>query len=117
MNCSPWTIETTAITAATPMMIPRVVRTERMALARRAASAIRKFSRKTTALSGCSRGASGVAIGGSGGSGGGGGPRRRLVGDDLAVLERHLALGEGGDIGLVGDQDDGIAGAVELGDQ
>ena len=44
MNCTPWTIETTAMTAATPMMIPSVVRIERILLARSARKAMRRFS-------------------------------------------------------------------------
>ena len=47
MNCIPWTSETTVMTAATPMMIPRAVRIERMVLARSAAKAILKFSKKS----------------------------------------------------------------------
>jgi hypothetical protein len=47
VNCRPWTMETTATTAATPMMMPSVVRIERIRLARSAAMAMRKFSRKT----------------------------------------------------------------------
>src|SRR6478672_10406341 len=103
---SPWTIDTTAITAATPMMIPSVVRIERIRLARRAARAMRKFSKKTTAclLSGRS----------GGGRSGCAGPRRRLVGDDLAVAQQHLAPGVLGDVGLVGDEDHRVAALVEL---
>jgi len=45
MCWSPWTIDTTAITAATPMMIPSVVRIERILLARSAPKAMRRFSK------------------------------------------------------------------------
>ena len=41
----PWTIDTTAITAATPITIPSVVSTERIALVQIAPSAMRRFSR------------------------------------------------------------------------
>ena len=47
MNCRPWTIETTAITAATPMMMPSVVSSERILLARMAVKAIRMFSARS----------------------------------------------------------------------
>src|SRR5436309_11180558 len=103
---SPWTIDTTATTAATPMMIPSVVRIERIRLARSAATAMRKFSRKTTGyiLSGRRRRDCGTR--GTGGAGGAGGdrPRRRLVGGDLAVAQHDLAPGVLGDVRLVGDQ-------------
>src|SRR5262249_38776594 len=106
--CSPWTMETTAITAATPMMMPSVVRIERIRLARRAARAMRKFSKKTT-------GASPLLP--SGGRGHGSrlrGACRGLVGDDFTVLEQHLAPGVLGDVRLVGDQHHGVAALVEL---
>src|SRR4051795_4477193 len=105
---SPWTMETTATTAATPMMIPRVVRIERIRLARRAAMAMRKFSRKTM----------GRSLSGGRGRGrrpiGAGGPRGGLVGGDLAVAQGHLAPGVLGDVRLVGDQDHGVARPMEL---
>jgi hypothetical protein len=37
-----------------------------------------------------------------------------LVGQHPAVAQHHLAVGVGGDVGLVGDQDHRVAGAVEL---
>src|SRR3954462_6919479 len=105
---SPWTMETTATTAATPMMIPRVVSIERIRLARRAAMAMRKFSRKTM----------GRSLSGDRGRGrrpiGAGGPGGGLVGGDLAVAQGHLAPGVLGDVRLVGDQDHGVARPVEL---
>src|SRR5579864_6021831 len=48
-RCRPCTTDTTATTAATPMMMPSVVSSERRPLARSAASAMRRFSRTTTA--------------------------------------------------------------------
>src|SRR3954469_2763320 len=105
---NPWTMETTATTAATPMMIPRVVSIERIRLARRAAMAMRKFSRKTM----------GRSLSGDRGRGrrpiGAGGPGGGLVGGDLAVAQGHLAPGVLGDVRLVGDQDHGVARPVEL---
>ncbi len=64
MYCSPWTIETTAITAATPMTMPSVVRIERILLARSAESAMRKFSRKTMPARAQAGGAAGTGSGG-----------------------------------------------------
>ena len=45
MAWKPWTIETTAITAATPITMPSVVSTERIALVQIAPRAMRRFSR------------------------------------------------------------------------
>ncbi len=98
VNWRPWTIETTAITAATPMMMPRVVSTERILLARMAEKATRKFSVTTIAQ----RRSAGQ------------GARRGLVGEHLAVAELDLTPGVLGDVGLVGDQEHGVAGLVQL---
>src|SRR4030095_12516596 len=91
VSCKPWTMETTATTAATPMMIPRVVRMERIRLARSAAMAMRKFSRKTK----------GALPSGDRRRGGRLGPGRSRVGDDLAVAQDDLAPGVPGDVRLL----------------
>src|SRR5688572_12083210 len=92
MYCRPWTIDTTAITAATPMMMPSAVSTERIRLARRAVKATRMFSSRTIS-------APSSAV-----------PH---VGQYLAVSQRDLAAGVRGDVGLVGHQHDRVAGTVE----
>ena len=42
------------------------------------------------------------------------GARRRLIGEDLAVADVDDAVSVLGDIGFVGDEDDGVAFCVEL---
>ena len=97
MNCSPWTIDTTAITAATPMMIPRAVSPARSLFAANAVRATRKLSRRYTGAL--------VRL------------HAHLVGDDLPVAQHHLAVGVAGDLGLVRDQDHRVAAGVQLVEQ
>src|SRR5947199_9825358 len=101
MNCSPWTIDTTATTAATPMMIPRVVRIARILLARRAVKAMRKFSRTT--IRPLPR--RGVRRRGA---------RGRLVGEHPAVAQLDLAPAVRGDVRLVSDPGPRLAARVQL---
>src|SRR6185436_8361290 len=113
MYWRPWTIETTAITAPTPMMIPKVVRIERIRLARSAEKAIRKFSTKInglglSAVSERSTGSvhliEGRAVG-------------RVVGEHLAVAQMHLPPGVRRDVGLVSHQHHRVPLGVELVEQ
>src|SRR5438067_5555258 len=80
--CIPCTSETTAMTAATPIITPRTVRTDRILLAPMARRAILTFSKN---------------IG------------RSSLRDDLAVAKVNDALRFLGHVVLVRDHDDGIA--------
>src|SRR5262245_30986238 len=96
----PWTIETTAMTAAVPMTMPRVVSIDLILLAQIAFKAIRTFSRNIASPA----------------------PRSPLAGDrvvahvadDLAVAEAHDARRVLRQLVLVRDEDDGVPTAVQI---
>src|SRR5688572_5199946 len=121
MNWRPWTIETTAITAATPMMMPSVVRTERILLARMAEKATRKFSDRIKRsplpcpppLRG--RGSRRPARRGTRSPCDCAG--RGMVVRHLAVAELDLAPCVIGDVGLMGHQEDRVARLMQLVEQ
>src|SRR5512132_718176 len=100
---SPSTNDSTAITEATPMMVPSSVRNDRILLARIAPSAIPELSLRFTGLSPhAAPRAAGRAISGVRPVVGG---RRRTVAAlgvalDLAVAHAHDAPGVAGDVGL-----------------
>src|SRR5262249_33504492 len=99
MNCRPWMIEIIAITEATPITMPSVVRKLRNACARMASSAARAPSAAANQIvtrarvlpPGRSPGALVSAAGGL----------LAIVFDDPAVLESHHALAVSRDVGLV----------------
>src|SRR5690348_134711 len=111
MAWRPWTTDTTAITAATPMMMPSVVSTDLILLARMAEKAMRKFSE--TIIGSAPR----ARAGGARHGGHGRGPLRGMIVHDHAVAQQHLAPGVLGDVGLVGDQQHGVARIVQLVEQ
>src|SRR6185436_4861674 len=90
---NPWTMETTAITAAVPITMPSVVSMDLILLAQIAFNAIQKFSRNKAL-----RPDRGVAH----------------VADDLAVPQTHHPRGVLGEVVLVRDEDDRVAAAVQL---
>src|SRR5580765_7672040 len=90
----PWTSEMTAITAVTPMMVPRSVSSERSLLARSAWKAMPVLSLKSMAmeLTACGQG---LCLGSD-----------REIALDLAVAEADDAPAAGGNLLLVRDHDD-----------
>src|SRR5687767_2095640 len=104
---APWPTASMAITAATPMMMPSMVRKVRRRLRERERRAMRK--RAESCKSGPSLGWGKLIQGFAG--------RARLriglVKDDMSVPHDHLATGEFGDIGFMGHQHHGDALGIE----
>src|SRR6185436_14160344 len=115
MALSPWMIEIIAMTEATPITMPSVVRKLRKPCARIDASAARAPSLAANhtgyrvLITGRPRG-----------------PRRSVLGaaaliapvlQDFAILQAHDALAVGGDIGLVRHDDDRLSVSVQLVEQ
>src|SRR6185369_17694517 len=104
--CEPWPTPIIAITQATPMMMPSAVSIDRILL--RAIAAIptlrmvMNFSMSTPPLPASRASSRQPAI------------RDRPVFHHLAVAEHDHPLGVLGDVRLVGDEDDRLAGVVEL---
>src|SRR5690606_26148653 len=97
-----------AITAATPMMTPSMVRNER--ILRRASERRAMRNRSAKRMSVLSRrGDQGLQLLARVAD-----PRGGLVTEDAAVAHHDLALGESGHVGLVGDQHDGDAALVQF---
>src|SRR6516164_1621200 len=115
MNCRPWMIEIIAITDATPITMPSVVRKLRNACARIASNAARAPSAAANQIvtrarvlpPGLQPGALMSAAGGL----------LAIVFDDLAVFEPDDALAVPRDVGFVRDEHDRLPVRVELVEQ
>src|SRR5215470_14501227 len=115
MNCRPWMTEIIAITDATPITMPSVVRKLRNACARIASNAARAPSAAANQIVTRARvrppgRRPGALVSAAGGL-------LAIIFDDLAVLEPDYALAVLGDVGLVRHEHDRLPVGVQLVEQ